>query len=89
MLYIDNSKNSILYINEIILTEIEYDDGKVLDKLILLTEDVDLYGDDEKRISIGDVEKSHRLKFYYFDTTEYLLKEDSKIKPYIIYDSSI
>lgn len=74
--------------NEITLTEIEYGNGKTLDKLILLTKDVDLYSDDEERINLSDIKKSHKLKLYYFDTEEYLFRENAKVKPHSIYDSS-
>lgn len=73
---------------EITLTEIEYGDGKTLNKLILLTEDVDLYDNDEERISLNDINTYQNIKFYYFDTEEYLLKENAKVKPHSIYDLS-
>lgn len=100
MKYADESSFSVLYHatgivgnidfdkKEITLTDVVYGNNKTLDKLILLTEDVDLYNNNEERIDLNDIKNSNKLKFSYFDTEEYLLKESAKVKPYNIYDLS-
>lgn len=100
MKYADESSFSVLYHatgivsnvdlekKEITLTDIVYGNNKTLDKLILSTEDVDLYNNSEKKIELNNIENSSKLKFSYFDTEEYLLKESAKVKPYNIYDLS-
>lgn len=100
MKYADENSFSVLYHatgivgnidfdkKEITLTDVVYGNNKTLDKLILLTEDVDLYNNNEERIDLNDIKNSNKLKFSYFDTEEYLLKESAKVKPYNIYDLS-
>lgn len=73
---------------EITLTNIEYGNGKKLDRLILIVDEVDLYDVGEERINLDNMQKTHKLKFYYFDTEEYLLDENAEIKPNSIYDLS-
>lgn len=73
---------------EITLTNIEYGDGKKLDRLILIVDEVDLYDVNEERINLDNIQKTHKLQFYYFDTEEYLLDENAEIKPNSIYDLS-
>lgn len=73
---------------EITLTNIEYGKGKKLDRLILIVDDVNLYNADEERINLDNIPKAQKLKFYYFDTEECLLRENSKINPNSIYNLS-
>ncbi len=73
---------------EITLTDIQYSDDKKLDRLILTADNVDIYGSNEEKIALNDIQENQKLKFYYFDNEEYLLKENAKVKPNSIYDLS-